>query len=263
MTDSLTVWQSIEILTKAILNMQEELSLIKNINPDQNVTLEKGKELSNNIYEAKLKLNGEFYIATLSKIGYRISNGALIVRNHVTAEEIKIPKEFRYLKVVSPDNGDRKLTFCNVLGNEFFEYKKYDPQFSSIPNDYKFVDFGSISKAHNAKFKEHIGHAPSFFAAEWPIEPGSQNHSIVLFGLNKCGKGKKIEMLTDEFGYFDDQGNFNYCNYHKSATSSIYDPGKFDVKMISLDVSKIDKFYLIAEQGNIVLNPILENLGIF
>ncbi|MGL9762637.1 MAG: hypothetical protein ACR5LB_11060 [Wolbachia sp.] len=43
--DKLTVWQSIEVLTKIILNMQKELSLIKNMALDQDVTLEKGKEL--------------------------------------------------------------------------------------------------------------------------------------------------------------------------------------------------------------------------
>ncbi|MFL3876376.1 hypothetical protein wTkk_000293 [Wolbachia endosymbiont of Trichogramma kaykai] len=33
--------------------------------------------------------------------------------------------------------------------------------------------------------------------------------------------------------------------------------------MINLDVKKIDKFYLIAEQGDIIIHPILENLEIF
>ncbi|WP_225538424.1 hypothetical protein [Wolbachia endosymbiont of Mansonella perstans] len=65
MTDNkLTVWQPIEVFTKAILNTQKELSLNKNMALDQNVTLEKGKELSNGIYEANFKLNKTINIAT-------------------------------------------------------------------------------------------------------------------------------------------------------------------------------------------------------
>lgn len=131
MTDNkLTVWQSIEVLTKAILNMQKELSSIKNIALDQDVTLEKGKELLSGTYEANFKLNKAINIATLPKIGYHMLNGELVVRNHITEEEVKIPRDFHYLKVVKSNHDDYKLTFCNFLGNEFFEYKKYDPQYS-------------------------------------------------------------------------------------------------------------------------------------
>ncbi|WP_264328708.1 hypothetical protein [Wolbachia endosymbiont (group A) of Andrena hattorfiana] len=264
MTDNkLTVWQSIEVLTKAILNMQKELSSIKNIALDQDVTLEKGKELLSGIYEANFKLNKAINIATLPKIGYHMLNGELVVRNHITEEEVKIPRDFHYLKVVKSDHDDYKLTFCNFLGNEFFEYKKYDPQYSGVSDEYKFVDFGSVKKTHNLKFKEYVGHAPKFFAAEGPIEPGSQNHAIDLFELVKSGKGSKVGTLADEFGYFDDQNKLHYYNYHKSAESNIYNPENFSVKMINIDVSKIDKFYLIAEQGDIIIHPILENLDIF
>ncbi|MDM8335699.1 hypothetical protein [Wolbachia pipientis] len=51
--NKLTIWQSIEVLTNAILNMKKELSLIKSIASDQEVTLEKGKELLGGIYECK------------------------------------------------------------------------------------------------------------------------------------------------------------------------------------------------------------------
>ncbi|MDR2045896.1 MAG: hypothetical protein LBP77_02835 [Rickettsiales bacterium] len=150
MTDNkLTVWQSIEVLTKAILNMQKELSSIKNIALDQDVTLEKGKELLSGIYEANFKLNKAINIATLPKVGYHMLNGELIVRNHITEEEVKIPRDFHYLKVIKSDLDDYKLTFCNFLGNEFFEYKKYDPQYSGVSDEYKLVDFGSVKKTHN------------------------------------------------------------------------------------------------------------------
>jgi hypothetical protein len=244
--------------------MQKELSLIKNIASDQNITLEKEKELlPNGIYEAKFKLNNEISIATLPKIGYRMFNGELVIHNHITEEEVKIPRDFHYLKVVQFNHDGYKLTFCNILGNEFFECKKYDPQYSSVLDEYKFVDFGNIKKTYNPKFKEHVSHTPSFFVAEGPIKPGSQNYAVNLFELIKGGKGRKMGTLTDEFGYFDDQNNLNYCDYHESAESNIYDPEKFSIKMVNVDMSKIDKFYLTAEQGDIIIHPILENLDMF
>ncbi|WP_406828661.1 hypothetical protein [Wolbachia endosymbiont (group A) of Icerya purchasi] len=231
------------------------------LNPE--FAFEKGKELLSGIYEANFKLNKTINIAALPKIGYHMLNDELVVRNHITEEEVKIPRDFHYLKVVKSDHDNYKLTFCNFLGNEFFEYKKYDPQYSCVSDEYKFVDFGSVKKTHNLKFKEYVGHAPKFFAAEGPIEPGSQNHAIDLFRLVKDGKGSKVGTLADEFGYFDDQNKLHYYNYHKSAESNIYNPENFSIKMIDIDVSKIDKFYLIGEQGDIIIHPILENLDIF
>ncbi|BET29540.1 MULTISPECIES: hypothetical protein [Wolbachia] len=264
MTDNkLTLWQSIEVLTKTILNMQKELSLLKNTALDQDVTLEKGKELSSGIYEANFKLNKAINIATLPKIGHRMLSGELVILNHITKEEVKIPRDFHYLKVIKLNHDDYKLTFCNFLGNEFFEYKKYDPQYSDLSDEYKFVDFGSVKKTNNLKFKEYVGHAPKFFAVEGLIEPGSENHVIDLFELVRDGKGRKVGTLADEFGYFDDQNKLHYYNYHKSAESNTYDPESFSVKMINLDVKKIDKFHLIAEQGDIIIHTILENLDIF
>lgn len=237
-------------------------NLTETNNEKQKFTLQKGEELSDNIYEANVALNDK-PIATLPKIGYYMLNDQLVMRNHVTQEKVVIPRDFHYLKVVKFNNDDYKLTFCNFLGNEFFEYKKYDPQYSGVSDEYKFVDFGSVKKTHNLKFKEYVGHSPKFFAAEGPIEPGSQNHVIDLFRLVKSGKGGKVGALADEFGYFDDQNKLHYYNYHKSAESNIYNPENFSVKMINVDVSKIDKFYLIAEQGDIIIHPILENLDIF
>ncbi|WP_410542607.1 hypothetical protein [Wolbachia endosymbiont of Tetranychus urticae] len=86
--------------------------------------MQKGKELSDNIYQADIMLNGKL-VATLPKIGYCMLDDQLVIHNHVTEEEIKIPRDFHYLKVVkSSSNDDYQLTFCNFLGNEFFEHKK-------------------------------------------------------------------------------------------------------------------------------------------
>ncbi|MDM8335698.1 hypothetical protein [Wolbachia pipientis] len=211
---------------------------------------------------ANFKLNKAINIATLPKIGYHMFNDEFVVRNQITKEEVEIPRDFRYLKVIKLNDGDYKLTFCNILGNEFLEHKKYDPQYSVVSDEYKFVNLGSVKKPHNFNLKECVGHTPKFFAAEGSVEPGSQNHVIDLFGLVKSGKGRKVGTLIDEFGCSDNQNKLHYYNYHKSAEVNTYDPENFGVKMINLDVSRIDKFYLIAEQGNIIIHPILENLDI-
>ncbi|WP_246209612.1 hypothetical protein [Wolbachia endosymbiont of Atemnus politus] len=101
-----------------------------------------------------------------------------------------------------------------------------------------------------------------FFAAEGPVEAGSQNHAIDLLGLVKAGTGRKVGTLADEFGYFDDQNKLHYYNYHKSVNGITYDHENCNVKMINVDMSRVDKFYLIAEQGGIIIYQILENLDI-
>lgn len=86
---------------------------------------------------------------------------------------------------------------------------------------------------------------------------------LCLFELVRGGKGREVGTLADEFGYFDDQNKLHYYNYHKSAESNTHDPESFSVKIINLDVKKIDKFHLIAEQGDIIIHTILENLDKF
>lgn len=258
----LTIWGAVDTFAQAILKMQQELRLIKNALSDQQITLEKGKELPPDKYEANFKLGKEINIATLPRIGYYMLNDELVIRNHITAKECKIPKEFHYLKVVEPYQDSYKLTFCDWLGNDFFEYKKYDPQYSDLPDEYRFVDFGSMKKAHNIKFKKHIGHAPIFRACEGHTEPESQKHIVDLFGLFENDKDKKVGVLTDEFGYIDGQNNLNYCNYHNSKDSNTYDPSEFIISRVSTIKSGIDTFYLTTEQSKVSLNPILENLDI-
>ncbi|WP_246228178.1 hypothetical protein [Wolbachia endosymbiont of Litomosoides brasiliensis] len=98
-------------------------------------------------------------------------NGKLVARNHITKEEAKITRGFHCLKVVKSNEGNYKLKFCNILGNEFFEYKKHDPQHFNALDEYKLVDFSSAKKTYSLKFKERVSHAPKFFTAERAVEP--------------------------------------------------------------------------------------------
>ncbi len=47
-------------------------------------------------------------------------NGELVVQQSYYKRGDKIPRDFHYLKVVKLNDGDYKLTFCNISGNELF-----------------------------------------------------------------------------------------------------------------------------------------------
>ncbi|MGL9682024.1 MAG: hypothetical protein ACR5K2_03545 [Wolbachia sp.] len=98
-----------------------------------------------------------------------------------------------------------------------FEYKKYDPRYSGVLDEYKFVGFSSVKKTNNLKLKELVGYVPKFFCYGVSYWHGSQDHAADLFELVKGDRGRKIGILADEFCYFDDQDKLRYYNYHKSA----------------------------------------------
>ncbi|QCB61643.1 hypothetical protein EJB10_02370 [Wolbachia endosymbiont of Brugia malayi] len=84
-------------------------------------------------------------MATLPKIGYHMLNDQLVMHNHVTEEKVVISRDFHFLKAVKFSD-DYKLTFYNALGNEFFEYKKYDLQYSNISDKNKFIGLNCAKK---------------------------------------------------------------------------------------------------------------------
>lgn len=184
-------------------NVAELETIDSLIKAEQKFTLQKGQELSDDIYGANIVLNGKT-VATLPKIGYYMFNGQLVMRSHITDEEVKIPRDFHYLKVVKPSNNeDYKLTFCNFLGNEFFEYKKYDPQYSNVPNEYQYINLNCMKKEYKPNFCKLLNHKPSFFITEGTANPNSPNHCpAYAFELTNSGKGKKMATLIDQFGFF-------------------------------------------------------------
>ncbi|MGL9732278.1 MAG: hypothetical protein ACR5KX_05985 [Wolbachia sp.] len=113
---------------------------------------QKGEKLLNDVYEANIVSNNKT-MATLPKICYYMLNDHFVMHNHVTKEEVAIPRDFHYLKVIKFgsgfSSGDYKLTFCNVFGNEFFEYKKYDPKYSNVSDEYKFISLNCAKKEYN------------------------------------------------------------------------------------------------------------------
>jgi hypothetical protein len=137
--------------------------------------LQKGEKLSDDIYEANIALNDKL-IPALPKIGYYMLSDQLVMRNHVTQEKVIIPNDLIFLKVVKSGSNDHKLTFCNVLGNDFFEYKKYDPQYSNISDEYKFINLNCAKKNRT------------------PNLQGIQNR-IISHETEKVGESKKTNFV--------------------------------------------------------------------
>ncbi|WP_265015973.1 hypothetical protein [Wolbachia endosymbiont (group A) of Anoplius nigerrimus] len=226
----------------------------------QKFTLQKGEELSTNIYEANIVLNGK-PIATLPKIGYYMLDDQLIMHNHhnhVTQEKVVIPRDFHYLKVIKFNDDDCKLTFCNFLGNEFFEYKKYDPQYSNVSDEYKFISLNCVKKEYNPNLSELFSHRPSFFITEESPEPGSPGHySVAVFEFISGKKGRKMATLIDEFGCFDKDNKFYYCDYHKKTEYDTYDSSEINLKEMYKWTDESSEFYF-AKDDSIVLHTIPE-----
>ncbi|WP_264375974.1 hypothetical protein [Wolbachia endosymbiont (group B) of Sphaerophoria taeniata] len=228
-----------------ILEISEISTIIKNLTKTeqcsapakagQDFTLQKGKELSDNIYQADIMLNGKL-VATLPKIGYCMLDDQLIIHNHVTEEEIKIPRNFHYLKVVkSSNNDDYKLTFCNFLGNEFFEHKKYDSQYSNVPNKYQYISLNCMKKEYKPDFCKLLNDKPSFFIVKGTTNQDSSGHCPAdVFELTKR---EKMATLIDQFGFFNKEGKFQYCDYHTKADYDVYDSYK-----ISKEYKTTDEF---------------------
>lgn len=165
-------------------------------------------------------------------------------------------KEVYYLKIVKPEHDNYKLTFCNFLGNEFFEHKKYDSKYHGISDKHKFVNSGSIKNTRDLKLNEYSHYTPRFFAAAGLIEPESQNYAIDLFELAESGKGEKVGTLTDEFGYFESNGQLKYHNYHEEK-EHVYDPSTVNIEMAQMKNIN-SEFYLIEGNNTITLHTIPE-----
>jgi hypothetical protein len=220
--------------------------------------LQKGERLLDDVYEASIVSNNKT-MATLPKIGYYMLNDQLIMHNHVTKEKVIIPEDFHFLKVVKFGSGfsggDYKLTFCNVLGNEFFEYKKYDPQYSNVSDEYKFISLNCVKKEYNPNLSELFSHRPSFFITEGPAEPDSDKYSAAVFELTHNEKGKKMATLIDEFGYFDQNGVFMHCNYHEETKCRSYTSAEIDKEY---QVTDADSEFYLTEHDNVIIHTIPE-----
>lgn len=168
------------------------------IKAGQSLTLQQEEKLSkDDTYEAE---DGKC-ISTLPKIVYHMFNNEFLMHNHTTKEkEVEIPRDFHYLKVVqSSSNDDYQLTFCNFLGNEFFEHKKYDPQYSNVSDEYKYISLNCMRKEYKPNFCKLLNHKPSFLITEGTANPNCPCHySAEIYELTSSGKGRKMATLIDQ-----------------------------------------------------------------
>ncbi|WCR58227.1 collagen-like protein [Wolbachia endosymbiont of Ctenocephalides felis wCfeJ] len=220
-------------------------------------TLQKGEKLSEGIYEAKVILDDKV-VATLPKIGYYMLDDQLVMYNYATQEKVVIPEDFLCLKVVRLGSGfgndDYKLTFCNIRGNEFFEYKKYDPEYSRVPDEYKFISLSHAKKEYNPNLSELISHRPLFLIAGELAEQGSDKYEAAVFELTRDGKGKKMATLN-EFGCFNQNGQFMHCNYHKEPQCRSYTSAEIDEKY---QVTDADSEFYLTKYNDIAIHTIPE-----
>ncbi len=154
-------------------------------------------------------------IATFLEIGYFFKNDNLYIRDHITGNNILIPKNFHFLTVVEDDFNNYKLAFCNNLGNLFFDYQKYAPEYAGVLEEYKLIDLKYIKNAANidlSKYYYHHIHTPLFAVRKGELEGQSlENYRVDVYEI---ARNKKIGTLVDEFGFFE-RDQFHYVNHHQ------------------------------------------------
>jgi hypothetical protein len=72
-------------------------------------------------------------------------------------------------------------------------------------------------------------------------------------------KGRKMATLIDEFGSFNKEGKFQYCDYHTKAEYGVYDSSEINLKEMYIWTDANSEF-CFAEDDNITLHTIPELL---
>ncbi|APR98353.1 collagen-like domain-containing protein [Wolbachia endosymbiont of Folsomia candida] len=165
----------------------------------------------------ELEMEGKsVVIATFLEIGYFFKNDDLYIRNHIKGENILIPKNFHFLKVVEDGLDNYNLAFCNNLGNLFFDHKKYDPEYADLPEEHKLIDLKYIKNAANIDLSKYYYHTntPLFAVTQGELE----GHSLEDYRADvyEIAKDKKIGTLIDEFGFFEN-GKFHHMDHHHGS----------------------------------------------
>ncbi|WP_168464693.1 collagen-like protein [Wolbachia endosymbiont of Ctenocephalides felis wCfeT] len=138
-----------------------DFSSIIDANHSQKKSLLRIIQDTENQKKAKIvtEINGqEETVAKFLEVGHFFKNDDLYIRNHITGSNILIPKDFHFLKVIKDDLQSYKLAFCNNLGNLFFEHKKYDPEYTSLPKEYKSIDLQYMKNAVNIDLSKYYYH---------------------------------------------------------------------------------------------------------
>lgn len=162
----------------------------------------------------------EVVVAAFSQLGFFFKNNELYIRNHITANNLYIPKDFHFLSVVENGPSDYRLALCNHLGNFLFEYKKYDREYQNLPEEYKLINPKCIKGSADidlSKYYFHT-HAPQFAVRK----DGNNGQSSEYYGADvyEVKKNEKVGALIDEIGFFENE-KFYYINNHHGSTTEL------------------------------------------
>ena len=193
-------------LGKAVLDVanNENYKFLDHNNTQANMSFKiiKGESYGD-ISSTKISNEKNNDIGNFSNIGYFFQNNELYIRNYFTDTNIRIPKEFSFLRVVRDDDGELKLALCNSLGNLLSEYKKYDPEYRELPD---FVENSHICLQKSRTLNLSYDWRPLL-----QLKNDSEWQSVSVY---KVMTNRKVGHLIDEFIYYDRDNKLHYKNYH-------------------------------------------------
>ncbi|APR98098.1 hypothetical protein [Wolbachia endosymbiont of Folsomia candida] len=205
-----------EKAAQAIKDIEEEIKDIEQrilpTTPYSNAYQEKKYQLKiiqSDDNSTEIAIEDKGVIGKFSKVGYYFCNGQLHIHNPETRVDIAVPSEFNLLKVVENLEMPTQyiLVLTNQLGNELFEYKKYDPAFSSLAGEFKSLDLQQIKTLNKINFQNG-----SYFI----LKPGAVSSQCYAVDVYEIASNEKIGTLSDEFCYYQN-GQFHYVNYHTGS----------------------------------------------
>lgn len=216
---------SVERAAQAIEKIEEEMKDIEQRIPHTTPYSSTYKEKKDQIKiiqsddnSTEIEVEGKGVIGKFSKAGYYFRSGQLHIHNPETGVDIVVPSECNLLKVVENSEMPKHymLVLTNQLGNELFEYKKYDSTFSSLANEFKSLDLQQIKTLNKINFQNG-----SYFI----LKPGAVSSQGYAVNVHEIESNEKIGTLVDEFCYYQN-GKFNYINYHTG--SEIHHPSSHE-----------------------------------
>ncbi|WP_410542551.1 hypothetical protein [Wolbachia endosymbiont of Tetranychus urticae] len=225
-----------------IINNNEEnretvLRKLQNQNVNMSLKIIKGESYGE-ISSAKIVDSQNNDIGTFANIGYFFQNGDLHIRNHITETNIKVPKEFHFLRTVYDREGRLKLALCNSLGNLLSEYKKYDPEYRELP---KFVEMNHLSLERGEVLKYCYDWRPIFH-----LKDKTTGGKVDVFKVQQGEK--KIGTLIDEFIFYKDN-RLHYKNNSDLVEECCYSENLYTGFDNKLSISDINNITINLEQS--------------
>ncbi|WCR53265.1 MAG: hypothetical protein PG981_000287 [Wolbachia endosymbiont of Ctenocephalides orientis wCori] len=195
----------------------------RNVKAEPIFKLVAGDSYSGSKQEAKItcEVQGkEVVVAAFSQLGFFFRNDELYIRNHITAHNLHIPKDFHFLTVVENGLSDYRLALCNHLGNLLFDYKKYDREYQNLPEEYKLINPKCVKGSADIDVSEYYFHT---YAPQFAIrKDGNDGQFSEHYGADvyEVQKNEKVGALIDEIGFFENE-KFYYINNHHGSTTEL------------------------------------------